>query len=312
MNFQQLRYILALNQYKNFGQAAESCNVTQATLSGMVRKLEQELGLVLFDRVKQPIKVTEEGIKVLELAKTILVHKNEMMELSQQQDNELQDELRLGIIPSVANSLLPLILPPLLKQNPKLTLVISEITTEEIIQQLNQDKLDIGLLATPTGEDEMEETILYYEPMMLYGVKEKGKKYISGEDVKDSKIWLLEEGNCFRNQSISICNIKENTLMSDNLRFEGSSFDTLLNLTDQFGGYTLVPELYYNTLSKKKKDLTKPFISPIPVREISLVHYRPYAKIRAVQNLANLITAIVNPTLSTYKMKPKDLAIIGI
>jgi LysR family hydrogen peroxide-inducible transcriptional activator len=312
MNFQQLKYVLAVHEHQHFGNAADSCHVTQATLSAMIRKLEEELDLVLFDRSKQPIKTTEEGLEVLTIARTILSQKKELMNLSSLKHSDLHGEIRLGIIPTVANSLLPMVLSTVLKENPKLKLIISEVTTEEILLQLHQDKLDIGLLATPINDQDIEETILYYEPMMLYGVKNKGKKYISGKDVKNSKVWLLEEGNCFRSQSISICNIQEKELDNSNLKFEGSSFDTLLNLTDQFGGYTLIPELYYHSLSNSKKRITKPFINPIPVREISLVRNRPYAKKRAVDRLAETIKTIVNPTLSTYKMKAKDLAIIGI
>jgi LysR family hydrogen peroxide-inducible transcriptional activator len=310
MNFQQLSYIIAIHQHKHFAKAAESCHVTQATLSAMVKKLEEELELVIFDRSKQPVITTEDGLKVLQLANTIIAQQKALLELKNNDNEPLKGTLKIGIIPTVASTLLPIILPTILAENPQLQLVISEITTEEIIQQLHQDNIDIGLLATPLNNQLMEETILYYEPMMLYGVKTKGKKYVSGKDVKDSKVWLLEEGNCFRSQSISICNIQEKDLEQENLKFEASSFDTLLNLSDKFGGYTLVPELYYNSLPKNKKAQCKPFIKPIPVREISLIHYRPHAKKNAVAQLAKTIQSLV--LLSSAKLKAKDLSIIGI
>jgi len=312
MNFQQLEYALAVQQHQHFGKAAESCSITQATLSTMIKKLEEELNTRLFDRSKQPVLTTEGGIEVLTIAKSIINQKNEMVQLQHKSNSVIKGKLRLGIIPTIANSLLPLILAQILKQNPDLELTISEITTEEIVEQLQTDQLDIGILATPIKNIELEETVLYYEPMMLYGIREKGKKYVSGKEVKDRKVWLLEEGNCFRNQSISICNIQEKALEKNKLQFEGSSFDTLIQLSNQFGGYTLIPELYYNTLSKKEKKRSKPFVKPTPVREVSLVHARPDAKKIAAQLLSDTIKEIMEDVVSTTNKKASDLAIIGI
>ncbi len=312
MNFQQLSYILAVHEHKHFGRAAESCHITQATLSGMIKKLESELNLIIFDRSKQPVQTTDLGLQVITNAQKILSIKNAIQQIGTSTLTNLDGKLHLGVIPTIANSLLPIILPTILKNNPKLKLHISEITTEEIKQQLILDKIDIGILATPLEDEQLEETILYYEPMMLYGVKDTKKKYISSADVKDRKIWLLEEGNCFRNQAMSICNIKEKSINNSNLNFSGSSFDTLLNMSDQFGGYTLVPELFYKNMSNHRQAITKSFEKPIPVREISLVHYRPFAKKQTVLYLEKLIKNLVNPTLSTVNFKPRDLSIIGI
>lgn len=312
MNFQQLEYILAVQQFKHFGRAADSCNITQATLSAMIIKLEDELNIQLFDRSTQPILVTEKGLDVLNLAKNIIHQKNDLLSLQYVSTSEIKGQLRLGIIPTIANTLLPLILPTLLKENPELELIISEITTEDIIYQLRTHKIDLGILATPLDGAELEETILYYEPMMLYGVKDKDKKYVSGKEVKDQKVWLLEEGNCFRNQTISICNIQAKQLEKRQLEFEGSSFDTLLKLSDQFGGYTLIPELFYNTLSKRAKKRCKPFVKPMPVREVSLVHSRPDAKKLSALLLSETIKDIVEDVITTTHQKASDLSVIGI
>ncbi|MDW7693873.1 LysR substrate-binding domain-containing protein [Flammeovirgaceae bacterium SG7u.111] len=311
MNFQQLTYIIAVDKYKHFAQAADNCHITQATLSAMIKKLEQELGLVLFDRTRQPVKTTDEGLQVIELAKKILFHQQEMLDLNQTTVSEISGELRLGIIPTVANSLLPLILPSLLHDFPALHLKIVEVTTEELKQQLISEKVDIGIMATPLEDEMLEENILYYEAMMVYGIS-GDKKYITPKEIQNQRIWLLEEGNCFRNQSATICNIKEKSKAPSNLSFEGSSFDTLLNLTDRFGGYTLVPELYYNLMPEEKKKKTKNFELPIPVREISLVYHRPYAKKRSIDLLSEHIKKLVKGQLMTEKYPAKDLAIIGI
>lgn len=312
MNFQQLRYALAVHQHKHFGQAAKSCHITQATLSAMLKKLEEELGYALFDRSQQPIITTEEGQQFMGLARQILAAQQEMLGLLDQSPNTLSGALRIGIIPTIANSLLPIILPPLLSDNPDLHLDITEITTEEIQQQLKMGKIDLGILATPLEDEDIHETILYYEAMMVYGAMGEGKEFITSKDIKDNTIWLLEEGHCFREQTMTICNIKEKENTSSNLAFAGSSFDTLLNLTDRFGGYTLVPELYYDEMPQARKQKTKPFQKPIPVREISLVSYRPQSRQRTLSFLAQAIQRWVKPHLSTTQLANKDMEVIGI
>ena len=253
MNFQQLEYVMAVHKHKHFGIAADSCHITQATLSAMIKKLEEELKILLFDRSRKPIQTTDMGLQFIETARTILQQKELLFSLNKQTE-KLEGKLSIGIIPTVANSLLPIILPSILKENQKLQLTISEITTEEIKTQLIMDKIDIGILATPINDKQFDEHILYYEPMMIYGILDKKKEYVNSKDIKNGNIWLLEEGHCFRNQALTVCEIKEKELSPSNLNFMGSSFETLLNLTDKFGGYTLVPELYYKNMPKQKQN----------------------------------------------------------
>lgn len=312
MNFQQLEYVIAVDRHKHFARAAKACHITQATLSAMIKKLEQELGLVLFDRSKHPVKTTEAGQEILSQARDIIQGRNEMLSAPKITSSELTGEIRIGIIPTVANSLLPLILPEITSEFPKLHFNIVEITTEEIEQQLFDDRIDAGILSTPLHNELLEENVMYYEPMLVYGARDDSRKYINSAAVKNEKIWLLEEGNCFRNQSITLCDIKEKDLHPDNLSFEGSSFETLLNLTDVFGGFTLVPELYYKQMPENRKNRTKIFVAPIPVREISLVHHRPFAKKKSIDILSKRIEKIANKHLSTHKFSEKDLSIIGI
>ncbi len=312
MNFQQLEYVLAVHQYKHFGEAAERCNITQATLSAMIRKLEDELGIIIFDRSRHPIKTTEVGIDFIQIAKKTLACRQDMQALKTEESETLKGHLRIGIIPTIANTFLPIVLPALMEKNPDVLLTIQEITTAEIIQQLRKDNIDIGILATPVEESDMDETILYYEPMMIYGVKDIDTKFISSKDLQNRKIWLLEAGNCFREQSLTICDIKEKHIETSHLHFEGNSFDTLLNITDLFGGYTLIPELFYNKLSEDKKQTTKFFEKPIPVREVSIISYRPLVKQNTIKVLAKFIQELIEPHLSTCKYQKKDLEIIGI
>jgi len=311
MNFQQLQYVIAVHQHQHFGLAAESCHITQATLSAMIKKIELELGIILFDRSRKPVKTTDIGIEFISIARKILNHKEELHLLNKDKDH-MEGKLTIGVIPTIANALLPIILPTIIEENPKLQLNLLEVTTEEIKQQLVLDKIDIGILATPINDPRFEEHILYYEPMMLYGVKDFQKKYVTSNDVKDNKIWLLEEGNCFRNQTMTICEMQEKEFLNSNLNFTGNSFETLINLTDKFGGYTLIPELYYASMTPERKKRAKHFQKPIPVREISIVTYRQHVKAKTIDYLTSIIQQAVNTILSTPSYQNKDLDIIGI
>lgn len=311
MTLQQLEYIVAIDQQRNFSRAAEQCHVTQATLSAMVKKLEEEISLVIFDRKKQPVVVTEAGKPIIDQARVVLREMSVLQDLTQQDGQGLSGTVRIGVIPTVSNALLPLVLQPILTTYPDLVLELEERTTDEIIRLLHSDQLDMGILATPLNDPSLEEEIMYYEAMLVYGVTDPEKEFVLPKDLSERSVWLLEEGHCFRNQTMTICDIQEKA-GPNNVRFEGNSFDTLLALTDQFGGYTLVPELYAQRLSSAQRTKTRPFRKPLPVREISIVHHRPHARVRTVKALAALIKAKIEPHLNTTKVNPADLDIIGL
>ncbi len=312
MNFQQLEYILAVNYNRHFTRAAEKCNVTQATLSAMIKKLEDELNIIIFDRSKKPVVPTEEGKELLRLAQKILNNQRAIYQINEKTEKTLEGNLNIGIIPTVANTLLPLIIKPLMNNHPKLSLHISELTTQDLIRQLKQNTLDLGIMATPSTDPSLFESILYYEAMMVYGVKNIDKKYVLPKDLENEEIWLLEEGHCFRTQSMTLCDIKEKNARTDRLEYFGASFDSLIHLTDELGGLTLIPELYYRLLDKEHQFQTRLFEKPIPVREISIVHARPYAKKQTIQLLSKEIKSIVNPYLITNSYASHELSILGI
>lgn len=310
MNLQQLEYIIAISQFQNFSRAAEYCNVTQATLSAMVKKLEEELDIIIFDRKTNPIILTDLGKEVVLQAKKILLEVAELKNISQINKNRVEGNIRIGIIPTVANALLPKILKKILQKFPQLQLHISEFTTKNILKQLREGRMDIGILATPLGENDIEENILYYEMLMVYGTLENDKKYLLPEELQDHKIWMLEEGHCLRQQTMQLCSLEKKKEMPENFTFEANSFETLLNMVDDFGGLTLIPELYYQTLPPHKKKKVSLFQSPIPVREISLVHFRPFAKHRIIHALTEEIREIIAPQLLSANYPKHELTIV--
>jgi LysR family hydrogen peroxide-inducible transcriptional activator len=312
MNIQQLEYIIAVDSLGSFSKAAEQQFVTQATLSAMVKKLETELDIIIFDRSINPVITTDQGKDVVAQARVIIAGVNELKDTSNRINDKIEGKIRIGIIPTIASTLLPKILLPLVEKYPDLHLDISEITTENIVASLKNGDLDAGIMATPWEDDKIEEEILYYEAMLAYGVEDEKIKYLHTKALNDKKIWLLEEGHCFREQTINLCNLQEKDNIPLNFKFEANSFETLISITDTMGGITLLPELYYLSMSKAFQKKTKGFKSPVPVREVSVVYFRPYAKKRIIDRLAEEIRAIIKPILSTSKMKASEQNIIGI
>jgi len=312
MNLQQLEYIIAVDRLKSFSKAAKYCNVTQATLSTMVKKLEEELSVTLFDRKSNPVITTDIGAVLIKDAKKVVFQAG-MMKDKAKTSGAVEGSVRIGMIPTVANSLLPKIIKPILKAYPKLHLEISEITTHSMVKQLKEGGIDMGILATPVDLGELEEEILYYETLMVYGdIKTNQAQYIVPEEIREHKIWLLEEGHCIREQFIKLCALRKKEDVPQNFSFEANSFDTLLSMVDTFGGLTLIPELYYQTLATAKKKNVRFFSTPVPVREVSLVYARPFARQRIIKALADIIRTIVGKDLLSNQYKKSELMIARI
>ncbi|MCB0639272.1 MAG: LysR family transcriptional regulator [Lewinella sp.] len=312
MNLQQLEYIIAVDQLKNFSRAAEQNHVTQATLSTMIKKLEEELDLILFDRKTKPILTTECGKEIVAEARKVVHHAHRLKELAKVVQNKIEGRLRIAVIPTIANALIPKLANTLLTKYPQLELAITEQTTETIIEQLKSGVVDVGIAATPLGHDEIEEQILYYEMLMVYGVASAENTYLIPEDIRDRKVWLLEEGHCLREQFINLCSLQKTSDLPHHFNFEANSFDTLLNMVDEFGGLTLIPELFYDMLPAERKQRVGLFKAPIPVREVSLIYHRPYAKFRLMEVLAQEIKVLVQDKLRANQYKKSELIIADI
>ncbi len=310
MNLQQLEYIIALDRTRSFSKAAEMCFVTQATLSTMVKRLEEELEVVIFDRKSNPIVTTDCGQEIVEIAKKVVLHTNQIRNLAFQVKGKIEGQISIGVIPTIANSLLEIIIKPIINKYPDLQLKIVEITTDNILRQLKEGAIDAGIIATsPQHLEDFEAEILYYEELLLFGNTDKQRKFFMPEEVVKNKIWLLEEGHCLRDQVISLCSLKQKKTQ-ENFVFEANSLETLLNMVDSFGGLTLVPELYVKQLPEHRREKVIAFKAPHPVREVSLIYYRPYAKYRLTQLLSGEIRELVKPLLSTANIKNSEQVIV--
>ncbi|MCD6067636.1 MAG: transcriptional regulator [Bacteroidetes bacterium] len=307
MNLQQLEYIIAVDTHRHFVTAAEKSFVTQATLSMMIKKLEEELDVKIFDRSKQPVVPTEIGQKLIRQARIILSEAKMLKEIVQEDSKEIKGELRIGIIPTLAPQLLPLFLSSFLKKYPAVQLRISEITTEQIIHQLQQNTIDAGILATPLHTGDIIEEPLFYEQFVVYGSpsekKLMSKKYLLAEDIDINKLWLLEEGHCLRSQVINLCELKKKEKAVHQLDFESGSIDTLKRMVDINEGITILPELAIHNLSTKDRKNIRYFKNPAPVREISMVSYRYFVKRNLLEVLKQEILLHIPEEVKSAKRK---------
>ena len=294
MNFRQLEYILAVNEQSHFGKAAEQCFVSQATLSEMIRKLEDELEIVIFDRSRSPVILTSQGKDVIRNARDIIDKTHQLKQLKSSLEGRLSGTIRIGIIPTVAPLLLPLIIKPFVNAFPDINLKIKEATTDQLISDLEANQLDGAILATPVADTDMNEYPLYTEALKVYGIKDKTKKLVRIKDIKKSRIWLLQEGHCLKDQIISICELDKKSYEIDRLEIECNSFATLVSLVDDFGGYTLLPELYVNIMSRDRQIKTQSFEQPEPKRQISMLVFRPFVKKTQINALVEVIRKQIN------------------
>jgi LysR family transcriptional regulator, hydrogen peroxide-inducible genes activator len=304
MTIIQLEYLIAVDTYKNFAEAAQSCYVSQPALSMQIKKVEDELGVLVFDRSKKPVLTTEIGKLILQEAREMIRQSRRIEEIVKNQKGEIGGELRIGIIPTLSPYLLPLFITKFMKKYPSVKLVIEELLTDDIVGKLNHDLLDVGILISPLNESTIIEIPLFYEPFMVYTSKNhpfsKRTKINAGE-LEFGEMWVLQEGHCFRNQTINLCSDRISETKGQ-LRFESGSLETLKRIVEHQNGYTLLPELATYGMEASKSRYIKSFQDPQPVREISLATHRSFMKQNMIQAFKEEILANIPNTL---KSKPK-------
>ncbi|MFD1551623.1 hypothetical protein DNU06_03035 [Putridiphycobacter roseus] len=295
MTIQQLEYIIALDTYKHFVNAAEHCFVTQPTLTIQVKKLEDEIGIVLFDRKKTPLTTTREGEKVVEKARQILREVAGLKQMISHEKQDLKGRFKIAVIPTVAPFLVPLFVGHFAEKYPDTILEIEELKSELIIEKLKKDSLDLGILVTPIEEDSIHEIPLYYEPFVFYGSQHHpllAKKSIDPSTLKkEGNLWLLDKGNCFRNQVLNLCLSKEE---ADNksIYFDSSSIESVKRMVRHYNGFTLLPQL-----SVEKSDpFYRPLSEPIPVREVSLICHNTFVKEALIDAIRKEVLAVIPPS----------------
>jgi LysR family hydrogen peroxide-inducible transcriptional activator len=315
MTLTQLEYVLAVNKYRHFGKAAKACFVTQPTLSMQVQKLEDELGIIIFDRSKSPILPTSEGEIILEQARIVVREQKRLFDLVQRARDELAGDFRLAVIPTLSTYILPLFLQRFIDKYPNVNLIIEECKTEEIVTLLGSDEIDAGLLVTPLHESALIERVLCYEPFYLFVAPKHrlaGKKKVREEDLDLAEIWLLNKGNCFRDQVLNICSERrpENEI-GGNIRFESGNLETLKNMVLTSSGYTILPHLAVRQLPAQTRKLVREFCDPVPTREVSIVYGRRFLKERLIDALEQEIRESLPHELKALDRRDVEVVEIG-
>ncbi|MEZ4983562.1 MAG: LysR substrate-binding domain-containing protein [Saprospiraceae bacterium] len=237
---------------------------------------------------------------------------HQLREAARDVQRRIEGKLRIGIIPTIANNLLPIIVKPLVEKYPLLKMEIAEMTTDHILAGLKDGMIDVGILSTPLPQAaDYEEEVLYYEQLLVYGDTAAQKQFIMPDEIIQEKIWLLEEGHCLREQFINLCSLNRKET-AGNFHFEANSFETLLNMVDSFGGLTLLPELYVRSMPLERRAHVLSFAPPYPVREVSLLYFRPFAKHRLINMLSNELKTLVPPLLSAAALKASEQVIAQI
>ena len=313
MTITQLEYVVAVATYKSFVSAAEKCFVTQPTLSMQIQKLEDELGIKLFDRNKHPIAITAMGEAIVEQSKKILSECEKINELIQDHQTTVTGTFRLAVIPTIAPYILPSLLEEYNKTNPDVKLQVKELETNKIIQALRNNEIDAGLLSTPLEQNGIKEYPLFLEPLVAYfseGEPALKKRMINADDIALDRIWLLNEGHCLRNQVLDLCSDHVEKLQSERpFRYDSSNVETLRKMVDKNKGLTVLPEFATFEFNDDKIERVRYFEDPEPVREISLVTSDHFVKMTLLQSISDSILKMIPDKMKVQKSNRKVLRI---
>ncbi len=317
LTIQQLRYLVAVERNRSFRNAALASHVSQPALSMQIKRLEEVLGVRIFDRSKQPIAVTDDGAAFIAQAKLALEHFDRIGHLPRHPGSlpgKLTGNLRVGIIPTLVPAFMPLVLPLLARTHPELDVEFVETRTARLTRSLREGTVDAGLAATPLGVAGLQERVICHEALFVYlpeGHTLLSQPRVRQSDLVDEHVWLLSEGHCFRTQVLHLCRVDRRRPASGGLRvqFDGGSFETLAAIVDSGVGITVLPELTVRQLPPARQAArVRPFVAPEPVREISLVCARDSVMGELPTALFEVVRAALPPDL--VGRKPRRARIV--
>lgn len=301
MNLRDLKYIIAVAETHHFGRAAERCFVSQPTLSGQIKKLEDELGVIIFERTNRSVEVTPIGQRILDHARLLLEQADAIEQTARAHQDPLAGPLRIGAIPTLSPYLMPLILRPLRQDFPQLGLVLFEEITDTLLQRLRLHDLDAALLATPLDDVELIGQPLYDEPFWLacprdHPLATKGS--ITQQDLEEIELLLLADGHCLTHQVMEVCRLADRPRTGAMADLRAASLETLVELVSANFGCTLIPALAVRSGYARARDIAvRPLDLPDAYRRISLVSRRSFPRRDALAAIAGLIVAQLPDTV---------------
>lgn len=306
MNIQQLEYILAVDTYRHFAKAAEHCRVTQPTLSMMIQKLEDELGVKLFDRNMQPVRPTPAGSKVIEQARKVLYQTSLIKDIVNEEEQSLKGRFRLAVLPTIAPYLLPRFFQQLSEKYPDMDIRIQEMQTIPTMTAMLNGEIDAAIIANLPSETQFQSDILFYEQFYGYVARNEPifkKDLIRTADINDERLWLLDEGHCFRDQLMRFCQMEKVKVRQ--AAYHLGSLETFMRMVESGNGVTFIPELATFQLSKEQKELVRPFAIPKPTREIVFVTRKDFIRHTVAGILIESIKASVPKEMLTLQVGQK-------
>ncbi|MCH4183015.1 MAG: hydrogen peroxide-inducible genes activator [Prevotella sp.] len=290
MTLQQLEYVIAVYRIKHFSKAADYCNVTQPTLSSMIQKLEEELGITIFDRQTNPIQPTREGKAVIDQAWKVLLRARKLKETVEEEKQSLLGPFLIGVLPTIAPYLIPRFFPQVMKEHPEMDLRIIEMKTKDMKKALIRGEIDAGILARVEGLEGMQCQPLFKEKYFAYVAKNDPlfkRKSIRAADLTGEYLWLLDEGHCFRDQLVKFCHLK--AASRSKRAYTLGSIETFMRIVENDKGVTFIPELAISQLSEEQKQLVRPFAVPVPTREIIMMTTSHFIRTTLLQHLITRI-----------------------
>tara|TARA_A200000113_G_C8773537_1_gene325119 strand:- start:64 stop:897 length:834 start_codon:yes stop_codon:yes gene_type:complete len=268
-----------------------------------VQKLEEELGVTIFNRSTKPLKVTEVGEKVLNQARKIIEESSRMDDIISEEKGVIGGTLKVGIIPTVTSTLLPLFLNIFTKKHKNVKLKIEEFNTETLIDKLVDGSVDCAIAATPLNNDKILERPLFYEPFVAYVPSHhslSGNKYLEIDDLSNGNLLILQDGHCFRNQVLNLCSLED---LNKEYELRSGSFETLINLSNNGPWMTIIPYLHSNNLSPKDLQNIIPFQDPAPAREISMIYSKSQLKLPVINALMSTISSVIRGQIKYNDIK---------
>lgn len=292
MTLQQMEYIVALNKYRHFVLAAESCHITQPTLSAMILKLEDELEVKIFERSNKSVKPTQIGIKVIQQAQTVINEIQRVKEVIADETGSMKGMLKIGIVPTVAPYIVPDFIYEFRKNFPEVNLYIDEMKSKVVIEEVRLGNIDAAIAISNQHEDDLLEIPLFTEKFVLYFSEKCAKTFtkVSPDLLSDEHMWILKEGHCIKDAAFSFCKSRA----TGNHIYEAGSIDTLIKIVDKNGGYTIIPELHQNFLTPKQLTQVRPIEgAPATTRSISMYIKNDYIRERMLNAIGDTIKRII-------------------
>lgn len=307
MNLQQLRYVVAVNRFRNFAKAAESCNVSQPTLSAMLQKLEEELDIRIFERSNKSVTPTTAGEKIIRQAETALLEIDRIGEIVLEGKGQIGGKFALSVGPTIAPYILPKFIKKYRESFPSVELSIQELKVNFMLEALLRGELDAGIAISENAREGILEIPLYTEKFLVYLAESCWRKLpvFKPDNLEHENMWIMKDAQCLRDSAFSFCKSRQ----KGNHIYEAGSITTLVHIVDENGGFTIIPEMHLPFLSDKQRENVRPIEGDyLSQRRVSLYIKEDYIRQRMLNTVTDTLKKFIpertiNERVSKYGIK---------